>query len=67
MQSVLWQNHDSRGENDAEFEANTPTAFQPSVHQLSAFPIYNQPYHPMAPGHSITARNLSSKFRQELR
>lgn len=33
----------------------------------SFVPQFNHAYHPVAPGHSITARSLSTKFREELR
>ncbi|KAG4073519.1 hypothetical protein HA402_000743 [Bradysia odoriphaga] len=33
----------------------------------SYIPNYESRYHPVAPGHSITARSLSTKFREELR
>lgn len=30
-------------------------------------PHFNHSYHPVAPGYSITARSLSTKFREELK
>ncbi|XP_031621814.1 putative uncharacterized protein DDB_G0291812 isoform X7 [Contarinia nasturtii] len=33
----------------------------------NAPPNFNHSYHPMAPGYSITARSLSTKFREELK
>lgn len=33
----------------------------------SFVPHFNHSYHPVAPGYSITARSLSTKFREELR
>ncbi|XP_037046730.1 uncharacterized protein LOC119081716 isoform X2 [Bradysia coprophila] len=33
----------------------------------SYLPNYETRYHPVAPGHSITARSLSTKFREELK
>lgn len=33
----------------------------------SIVPHFNHSYHPVAPGYSITARSLSTKFREELK
>lgn len=33
----------------------------------SFVPHFNHSYHPVAPGYSITARSLSTKFREELK
>lgn len=33
----------------------------------SSVPHFNHSYHPVAPGYSITARSLSTKFREELK
>lgn len=65
LQSLNWQNYNSP-KGDAN-NAETPVAFQTIPSQTITFPLYNQGYHPVAPGHSITARNLSSQFREELR
>lgn len=40
-------------------------AAEPSTE--SFVPQFNHSYHPVAPGYSITARSLSTKFREELK
>jgi len=46
---------------------NSANGFSKEPSADSYLPSYESRYHPVAPGHSITARSLSTKFREELR
>jgi len=46
---------------------NSTNGFVKEPSADSFVPLYETRYHPVAPGHSITARSLSTKFREELK
>lgn len=46
---------------------NTTNGYTKEPSSDSYLPMYESKYHPVAPGHSITARSLSTKFREELK
>lgn len=59
FQSFTWQVSKENGNNSNGFvKEPSPSSY---------IPQYEPRYHPVAPGHSITARSLSTKFREELR
>lgn len=70
LQSLNWVNnnnnnsHEHDHHNDAESIAAAAADQQDDA--TTTFPLYTQKYHPAAV-HSITARNLSSRVRDELK
>lgn len=59
LQNFAWQVSNENGNNTNGFPKDPSTD--------SYIPMYESSYHPVAPGHSITARSLSTKFREELK
>lgn len=63
---MAWRNsYNGSNNNDINMQDQNGNAAVPSPD--SFVPHFNHAYHPVAPGYSITARSLSTKFRQELK
>ncbi|KAJ6636972.1 hypothetical protein Bhyg_09698 [Pseudolycoriella hygida] len=56
--SFTWQVSNENTKTNGHLKEPSPDSY---------VPMYESRYHPVAPGHSITARSLSTKFREELR
>lgn len=63
---MVWRNsHNGSNNNDVNMKDQNGNTAEAS-HE-SSVPHFNHSYHPVAPGYSITARSLSTKFREELK
>lgn len=63
---MVWRNSSNgSNNNDINMKDQNGNAAEPSSE--SFVPHFNHSYHPVAPGYSITARSLSTKFREELK
>lgn len=63
LSQMVWRNsYNGSNNNDINVKDQNGHVTDPTV-----VPHFNHSYHPVAPGYSITARNLSTKFREELK
>lgn len=63
---TMWRNsYNGSNNNDINVKDQNGNSPHPSAETFA--PHFQQSYHPVAPGYSITARSLSTKFREELR
>lgn len=64
LQTVWRNSYNCSNNNDINGKENGNS---PHPSPETFVPHFNHSYHPVAPGYSITARSISSKFREELK
>lgn len=62
---MVWRNSYNGSSNNNDINVKDQNGNDPS--SPTYVPHFNHSYHPVAPGYSITARSLSTKFREELK